>query len=325
MDFSKIFIKDASPTKIGGQAVIDGIMMKGEKQMSIAVRMPDNRIHIKVETLKDRGKIVTIPIIRGIYIFGSSLATGMRSLLYSAEVAEAYEEEHAEEALSDSTGTPAEVEASQNDHTIEDSAPEKKLSTGLNIALVMTVIFSIAFSVGIFILVPTALTGLLGGIIHNDIGLNLIEGFARILLFVIYVLVISQMNDIKTVFRYHGAEHECIHCFESGQELTPENMKKFYTLHPRCGTSFLMFVMIISLLLFSLLGWPSLLMRLGSRLILIPVIAGISYEVLRLAGCSDNWFIKILSVPGLALQSITTKKPNDDEREVAIAALKAVL
>jgi uncharacterized protein YqhQ len=161
--------------------------------------------------------------------------------------------------------------------------------------------------------------------IHSDIAMNLIEGVLRIVMFVLYILVVSKMEDIRTVFRYHGAEHKTIHCFENGLELTPENAEKFETLHPRCGTSFLMFVMVISLLLFSLLGWPNLLVRIASRILLIPLIAGLSYELLRAAGQGTSTLVKILSVPGLLLQYLTTKEPTRDQLEVAIAALKAVL
>jgi uncharacterized protein YqhQ len=191
--------------------------------------------------------------------------------------------------------------------------------------LVSAVIISLAFTVGIFIIGPTWIVDLLETWIKNEIVLNLIEGVFRILLFVLYILLVSRMKDIRTVFQFHGAEHQCIHCFEGGNELTPENCGEYETLHPRCGTSFLMFVMVISLLLFSLLGWPNLLVRIASRLLLVPVIAGLSYELIRWAGGADNLFVKILSVPGLLLQRITTIRPNKEQLVVAIAALKAVL
>ena len=178
---------------------------------------------------------------------------------------------------------------------------------------------------GIFVIGPTAVINWMTAFTENEIVLNLTEGLLRIAIFVIYVLLISKMKDIHRVFQYHGAEHKCILCFESGRELTPENCQEFYTLHPRCGTSFLVFVLVISLIVFSFLGWPNLALRIVSRLLLIPFIAGISYEVLKWAGKSDNWFIKIISIPGLYLQKLTTAPPDNEQLEVAIAAVKAVM
>jgi uncharacterized protein YqhQ len=191
--------------------------------------------------------------------------------------------------------------------------------------LYTSVVLAVLITVGFFIILPTWALDLLALVTSNVVVLNLVEGLLRILLFVFYVLAISKMKDIHRVFQYHGAEHKTIHCFESGLELTPENCKPFYTLHPRCGTSFLMFVMIIALILFSLLGWPNLFWRITSRLLLLPVIAGMGFELLKWAGRSDNWLVKVLSLPGLALQKLTTKEPDIDQLEVAIAAMKAVM
>ena len=174
-------------------------------------------------------------------------------------------------------------------------------------------------------LMPTAAMDLLGRFVHSTVLLNLAEGIFRIILFILYILLISKMEDIHRVFMYHGAEHKSIHTFENGLDLIPENARGFYTLHPRCGTSFLMFVMVISLVLFSLLGWPSLVERILSRLLLIPVVAALSYEVLRWAGRSDGALVKLLSLPGLYLQKLTTAEPTDDMVEVAMTSLKAVL
>jgi uncharacterized protein YqhQ len=195
----------------------------------------------------------------------------------------------------------------------------------LNAILYFSVILAILFTVGIFIIAPTAVVSVFKYVTTNEVALNLIEGLFRIALFVVYIMLISKMKDIQTVFQFHGAEHKCIHCYENGLELTPANCKSYETLHPRCGTSFLMFVMVISLLLFSLLGWPNLFWRIASRLLLIPVIAGLSYELLRWAGRSDTIVVKILSVPGLLLQKLTTKEPDEKQLEVAIAATKAVM
>jgi uncharacterized protein YqhQ len=307
INFKKIFIKDACPTKVGGQAVLEGIMMKGENRTAVVVRTAGGRLHIKTERLPEMSKAAKIPIVRGVYIFVTTLITGMKTLMYSAEV---LEELFAEETPEGETLADAQEE-------------EGGIPFGVMIAL--SVVLAIALVVGIFIIVPTVVVNFLGGYIQNAVALNLIEGVFRILLFVIYIAAISKMKDIRTTFEYHGAEHKTIHCYESGLPLTPANAAQFETLHPRCGTSFLMFVMIIALLLFSLLGWPNLLIRIATRILFIPVIAGLSYELLRFAGRSDSWLVKVLSVPGLLLQKLTTKNPDEQELEVAIAALQAVL
>ena len=304
MDFKKIFIKDACPTKIGGQAVLEGIMMKGEDSTAVVVRADKERLYIRTEKLPKRSKAAEIPIVRGVYIFVTTLMTGMKTLIYSAEVLEKLmgEEEAADE---------------------EEKKAEGGMPFGVMIAL--SVAIAIAFVVGIFIIVPTIAVNFLGAYTDNAVILNIFEGILRIALFVIYIAVISRMKDIQTTFEYHGAEHKTIHCFENGRPLTPKEASQFEALHPRCGTSFLMFVMIIALLLFSLLGWPDLLTRILSRIIFIPLIAGLSFELLRFAGSSDTLLVRILSVPGLLLQKLTTRVPDDAKLEVAIAALSAVL
>lgn len=309
MDLKKIFIKDACPTKVGGQAVLEGIMMKGEDRTAVVIRKPDGKLHIKTELLKKSGKLRKVPILRGVFIFVDSLVTGTRTLLYSAEVLEQCE---------GSQG----YEKDKLTLWLEEKFGEK---SALNIMLYFSVILAILFTVGIFIIAPTAVVSVFKYLTTNEVVLNLIEGVFRILLFVLYILIISKMKDIQTVFQFHGAEHKCIHCYENKLELTPENCKPFETLHPRCGTSFLMFVMVISLLLFSLLGWPNLLWRITSRLLLIPIIAGLSYELLRWAGRSNSPIVVALSIPGLLLQKLTTMEPDEKQLEVAIAAMKAVL
>ena len=311
MDLKKIFVKDACPTKVGGQAVLDGIMMKGEDRTAVAVRLPNKDIHIKTEKLKEPAKWMKIPIVRGVGVFVGSLITGTKTLMYSAEVLEGYD-------------GPDAVEYEEDKLTLW---LEKKFGEkgAWNVMLYASVVLALLLTVGIFIILPTAAVNWLGHVTQSEVLLNLIEGVLRIVLFVIYILAISKMKDIQTVFQYHGAEHKCIHCHENGLELTPENCQTFYTLHPRCGTSFLMFVMVISLILFSLLGWPNLFWRIASRILLIPVIAGLSYELLRWAGRSDNLLVKILSLPGLYLQKLTTSTPDNEQLEVAIAAMKAVM
>ena len=313
MDLSKIFVKDANPTKMGGQAVMEGIMMKGDKKTAVAVRLPSGDIHIKTEENPKKRTWAKIPIVRGVIVFVNSLIQGTRTLMYSADVLEKYEEKLGDGALE---------EKGRFETWLEKHFGERAV---WNILIAISVIISLVFSIGIFVIGPTAVINWMTAFTENEIVLNLTEGLLRIAIFVIYVLLISKMKDIHRVFQYHGAEHKCIHCFESGRELTPENCQEFYTLHPRCGTSFLVFVLVISLIVFSFLGWPNLALRILSRLLLIPFIAGISYEVLKWAGKSDNWFIKIISIPGLYLQKLTTAPPDNEQLEVAIAAVKAVM
>ncbi|MEG1929765.1 MAG: DUF1385 domain-containing protein [Anaerovorax sp.] len=309
MDLDKIFMKNAKPTKVGGQAVLEGIMMKGEHRTAVVIRKPDGGMHIKTELLKESGKFHKLPIIRGVLMFVDALVVGTRTLLYSAEVLE-------------NCDGGEEYEKDKMTIWLEKKFGEKG---ALNVMLYASVVLALLFTVGIFIILPTAAVHFFTAFVANEVALNLIEGVFRIALFVLYIWLISKMKDIQTVFQFHGAEHECIHCFENNLPLTPENCQTFETLHPRCGTSFLMFVMVISLLLFSLLGWPNLVWRILSRLLLIPVIAGLSYELLRWAGRSDSAFVKIVSLPGLALQKLTTRKPDEKQLEVAIAAMKAVM
>jgi uncharacterized protein YqhQ len=308
MDLKKIFLKDACPTKTGGQAVMEGIMMKSENRSAVVVRLPDGSLFMKNETLPPPSPWAKYPIIRGVVIFVASMVQGVKTLMYSADVLEKYEGEGG-------------MESDRFTLWLEAKFGKKG---AWNVMIYLSVILAIAFTVGIFIIGPTAAVSWLKFFTENEILLNLAEGVLRIVLFVLYVLLISRMEEIHRVFQYHGAEHKCIHCLEKGEELTVENCQKYYTLHPRCGTSFLMFVMVISLVLFSLLGWPNLIWRILSRLLLIPFIAGLSYELLRWAGRSDGWLVKVLSLPGLYLQKLTTAAPDDKQLEVAIAAIKAV-
>ena len=310
MDYSKIFIKNAKPTKIGGQAVMEGVMMRGADKQALAVRLPNGDIKIEIEDIKTPSKVTKIPFVRGVVSFFSSLISGMKTLMRSSEILE--------EAM---------PEEEQEDSSKFDQWLEKKFNpkTVWNVMLGISVAISLLITVVVFVIMPTYSVNLLKHVTKNTVLLNIAEGVLRLAIFVLYVLAISKMNDVKRLFQYHGAEHETIHCFENGIELTPVNAKEFYTLHPRCGTSFLMFVMIISLVLFSFLGWPNLAWRIISRLLLMPVIAGLSYELLRWAGRSDNAVVRVLSWPGLMMQKLTTREPDEDQLEVAIASLKAVL
>ena len=284
MDLSKIFLKDACPTKMGGQAVMEGIMMKGEKKTALAVRLPNDDIQIKTVPTKVYGKWTKIPLLRGVVAFIDSMVTGTKTLMDSAEMLEDGDEEEYEESR---------FEAWLN----------KKFGAkgAWNLMIYFSVFLALVFTVGIFIILPTGVVNLMKLFTDSVFWLNFAEGVFRILLFVAYVWLISFMGEIKRVFQFHGAEHKTIHCFENGLELTPANCRQFPTLHPRCGTSFLMFVFIIAFALHFLLGWPTLWLRIVTRLLLLPVIAGLSYE-----------------------QNITTKEPDDSQLEVAIAAIHAV-
>lgn len=308
MDLSKIFIKNASPTKMGGQAVMEGIMMKGEKKTALAMRLPTGEIKVETQENKEPSKWSKIPLIRGVFVFVASLVNGTKILMRSADILSEYDEE--------------EYEPGRFERWLDEKFGSKAV---WNFMLYSSVVFALAFSIGVFIILPTGVVNLLKLVTDSAFWLNFAEGFVRIALFVLYAWGISFMKEIKTVFQYHGAEHKTIHCFENGLELTPENCRQFPTLHPRCGTSFLMFVFIIAFILHFLLGWPNIVFRIVSRLLLLPVIAGLSYELLRWAGKSDNIVVKILSLPGLYLQKITTKEPDDSQLEVAIASINAVL
>ena len=347
MDFSKIFIKDACPTKTGGQAVMEGVMMRGPERTAVAVRLPDDRIFLKTEMNPKRSALAKLPLVRGVVSFVMSLFLGTKILTYSADVLEYFTEEeeqknssgNAEEGgdQADSTGESKSDQADgtgkgKNDQA--DSTAEEKpgflertfgKKTAWNILMFLSVAFALVVSIAVFVLLPTVIMNLLSGTIKNVVVLNLIEGLLRIAMFIGYIALISNMKDIRRVFEYHGAEHKTIHCYENGLELTPENAKGFIRLHPRCGTSFLMFVMVISLILFSLLGWPNLVMRIVSRIVLIPVVAAVSYEILQWAGRSTNKFVEIVSIPGLLLQKLTTREPDASQLEVAIVSMKAVL
>ena len=253
MDMSKIFLKDACPTPVGGQAILEGVMMRGMERTAIAVRIPDGRIHIKTRKNGNTSKWMKVPIVRGVFSFITSLVEGTKTLTYSADVLEYYDRKLKDDKADGESEKMGKIES-----LLSEKLGFQKL---WNLMLAVSVIFALVFSVGIFVLLPTAAVGWIKAYISSPILLNLTEGILRIVMFLLYLSAISKMEDIKRVFQYHGAEHKTIHCFENNLELTPENAQTFYTLHPRCGTSFLRFVMIISLILFSLLGWPNLLWR----------------------------------------------------------------
>ena len=294
---------------IGGQALIEGIMMRGVDSLAIVVRKNDGSLAEKVDELKPASKkypILGWPVIRGFVNFISMMKLGVSSLNYSAsfiEDDESYEPGRFEKWLERRFGK---------------GAFEKTL---MKIAMVVGLLLPI----GLFILLPTLLAGLLDGVIHNYILRNIAEGAIRILIFLLFLFSVSRMKDIRRTFSYHGAEHKSIFCYEAHEELTVENVRKHSRFHPRCGTSFLFVVMILSILIFSVVTWSNPFIRMALRIALLPVVIALSYELNRFVGRHDNLFTRILRAPGVALQRFTTFEPDDGMIEVGITALKMVI
>lgn len=290
---------------IGGQAVLEGVMMKNGDKYAVAVRKPDGGIDFNVENYPGvlaGNKLKKIPFVRGIFNFVDSMILGTRCLNYSASF---YEEEEEE------TGVDKALDK------VSGGNGEKVLTT-------LVTILSVAMAVGIFIVLPYFLSGLLKDYIRNESLMTIIEGGIRIAIFILYILAISLMKDIRRLFMYHGAEHKCINCMEHGRPLTVRNVKRSSRQHKRCGTSFIFFVFIVSIVLFFFIRVDNTLQKVVLRILLIPVVAGISYEIIRLAGRSNNILVRILSAPGLLVQKLTTKEPDEQMIEVAIAAVEAV-
>lgn len=299
---------------VGGQAVMEGVMMKNREAYAVAVRKPDQTIETKVSeyngTIKNK-KIRKLPIIRGVINFVESLYLGMSTLMFSASFFEDEEEEAAKKKRE--SMTKEERKALEE----KEKKQEKALMGG-------TVAFSIVLALAIFFALPYFLSGFFRKVIDSETLIALLEGVIRLVIFVAYIAIISLTPDIKRTFMYHGAEHKCINCIEHGLELNVENVRASSKQHKRCGTSFLLIVMLISIAFFMFIRVDSGVLRLLLRLLLIPVIAGVSYEFIRLAGRYDNWFVNLLSQPGLWMQRLTTKEPSDDMIEVGIAAVNAV-
>lgn len=278
---------------VGGQAVIEGVMMRGKTHVAVAVRQPDGEISVDVRpvnSISDRYPILKKPFLRGVVSLVESLVMGMKALAYSAQVS---------------------------------GDEDEKLDSK---EMALTIAVSAGLAILLFIVIPTWSMRFLTGMTQDHMALNLAEGVLRMAIFLAYIAAISSMNDIQRVFQYHGAEHKTIYTYEAGLPLKVENVRPFSTLHPRCGTNFLMIVMLISMFIFTFLGWPSLWERIASRIILMPVIAGVSYELIRYAGAhTDNPLVRIAITPGLLLQKLTTRQPDDSQIEVAIASLKAVV
>lgn len=297
--------KACKSSGIGGQAVLEGIMMKNQEVYSIGVRRPDGEIEVNLSTHEGIGnkKLKKVPLIRGVINFVDSLVLGMKCLTFSASF---YDEE--------------EAQPSKADVVVQKIFKDK----AEKIVMGVTVAFSIVMAVAIFMVLPYYLADIFRRYIVSDTVLAIVEGAIRLLLFITYVLLISLMRDIQRVFQYHGAEHKCINCIENGLELKVENVRKSSKHHKRCGTSFMLIVMVISIIFFIFIRVESPILRVVYRVALVPVIAGVSYEFIRLAGNTNNLIIRILSLPGMWLQSLTTKEPDDDMIEVAIAAVEAV-
>ena len=293
---------------VGGQAVIEGVMMKNEDKIAVAVRKPNGEIEIDKKRMKswviDKG-LNKVPFLRGGFVLLETMVEGIKSLNFSAQFFDDEED----------------VEPSKFEKFLEDKFKEKTN----DVLIYFSMFIALVFSVLLFILLPTFLGGILKRFTDSVMVLNFAEGLVRIGIFLAYVSLISLNKDIKRVFEYHGAEHKSIYCYEANLDLTVENAREFSTLHPRCGTNFMFIVMIVSMLIYFLFGWPNPLVRVLSRLICIPIVAGISYEIIRIAGKHDNMIVKIISFPGMMLQKITTREPDDEQLEVALCALKAAL
>ena len=284
--------KKITDLAVGGQAVIEGVMMRDANKTATAVRLPNGEIEVEthpVTSIRERYPVLNLPLIRGSVIMVESLVIGMRALSFSAQAAGE-----------------------------EDEQMTKK-------EIAMTILFALVLASVLFIVIPTGAAHLAAAYTDDPIVFNLIEGGIRLAVFLLYIWGISFMGGIRRVFQYHGAEHKTIHCYEAGEALTVENVQKFPRLHPRCGTNFLLIVMVVAIVFHVFFGWPDLWLRILSRLAILPVVAGVSYEIIRFAGRSENHLVHILITPGLWLQYLTTRPPADEMVEVAIESLKAVL
>ena len=292
---------------IGGQAVIEGIMMMNRNDYAVAVRKPDQEIEVKRDryiSITQKVKLFSLPFVRGVFRFADSMIVGMKTLTYSASFFE-----------DDEDSEPGKIEQFLN------RVLGEKLESAL-MALVM--VLSFVMAIGIFMLLPLFIAGLFSSVIESERLMAVLEGIIRILIFIAYIKLVSRMEDIRRTFMYHGAEPKCINCVEHGLPLTVENVRNSSKEHKRCGTSFILIVMVISILFFMVVRVDNVWMRFASRIVLVPVIAGVSYEILQLAGRSNSRFMDLVSRPGMWMQGLTTKEPDDSMIEVAIAATEAV-
>ena len=300
--------------------------MKNKEKYAIAVRKPDREIEVQLNTYKpaaDKGLFFRLPLVRGVFNFVESLVIGVKTLTYSASFYDEEEDEKAGKTAGEKNQKPEEKEDTKNSSEAK-SGKDKTKDSSDSIMMFGTVAFSIVMAVGLFMLLPAFLASLLDNVIKSNVLLGLIEGLIRLVIFLLYVFLISRMEDIKRTFMYHGAEHKSINCLEAGDELTVENVMKASRFHKRCGTSFLFIVMIVSILVFMCIQTRVLWLRLLLRVLLVPVIAGISYEFIRYAGSHNNACANVLSKPGLWVQRLTTSEPTPDMVEVAIRAVEGV-
>lgn len=292
-------------TSIGGQAVIEGIMMRGPKKTALSVRLPNKTISTEEWDTKSSNKwYKKTPFIRGVFNFIDSMMMGYTCLMKSAEKA-GFDDE----------------EPSKFELKLKEIFGDKYMTFLEGVIMV----FAVILAVGLFTILPAFLVNLTRGFIKNDILLTAIESVVKIGIFLGYLYLVSKMDDIDRVFKYHGAEHKTIFCYEHGEELTVENVRKYTRFHPRCGTSFLVIVLLLSILVFSFLSWGNIWLRVGLKILCLPIIMSVSYECIKLAGRCDNLFTRILSAPGLWTQRLTTREPDDDQIEVAIEAMKRVI
>ncbi len=337
-------------TSIGGQAVIEGVMMRGPHKIAIAVRKPDGEIIVDEKPTKIKGKIMKVPILRGVISFFDSMVLGVQSLMFSAKFFDVEDDEK------DITSN-KEEKASEKENKIAKEEKENKIEKGEKVnkkgnktekegkakkieeaekaegngmpdwALYLSVIISLLISIGLFFILPNFAASLfVKNKVDNAILYNVVESAVKLVLFGGYLVLASQMKDVRRVFEYHGAEHKSIFCYENGEELTVENVKKYSRFHPRCGTSFLLFVVVISIIIFSLIKvYENGFINAGIRLLLLPIVAGISYEIIKFAGRSKSKWVTWLNAPGKWLQHLTTREPDDQEIEVAITSLKTVI
>ncbi len=291
---------------IGGQAVLEGVMMRNKDLYTVAVRKPDGQVHVEIDEyhgVLSGSPLLRIPFIRGIFVFIDSLVLGTKALNRSADFYEDEEE--------DATGADKAADA------VTGGKGDKVFS-------VLTTVFAFALAIGLFLILPERLSAWMNTYLQSQALQAVAEGIIRIAIFILYILAITLMPDIKRLFRYHGAEHKCINCIESGLPLTVSNVKRSSRFHKRCGSSFILFVLVVSIILFMFINTESVAMKLLYRILLLPVVSGISYELIRFAGKSDNPVISIISKPGLLLQRLTTKEPDDSMIEVGIASVEAI-
>lgn len=293
----------AIKTSVGGQALMEGIMMKGPVKSAMAVRKPDGEIELEVWDTKRPGTLGRIPFVRGIFNFIDTMIQGYKCLMSSAEISGQEEEPSKFEIWLD-----------------------KKFGKKAGVVFEgFVTVLALVLCIGLFIAVPSFITSLFSQHIKSNFALSAIEGIIKMAVFLAYIIGVSRLSEINRTFMYHGAEHKTIFCYEKGLELTVENVRKQIRFHPRCGTSFLLIVIVLSIFAGSLMTWESVLIRMLTKIVTIPVVVGVSYELIKFAGRHDNWLTKIISAPGLWLQHFTTQEPDDDMIEVAIAAVKPVL